>query len=156
MELLLPHSTHKKLLRALERAGTRESGGILLGEHVGPERFRVVDLTVQTDGSFARFVRALIAAAAALRDFFARTSHDYRRFNYLGEWHSHPSFSTEPSQQDRRSMQEIVDDREVGANFAVLLIVRLGAAGSLDHSVNVFVPGAPSFAGHLTFEREGD
>jgi [CysO sulfur-carrier protein]-S-L-cysteine hydrolase len=54
-------------------------------------------------------------------NFFER----YRRFNYLGEWHSHPSFSVQPSFEDIESMTDIVESGNSTITFAVLLIVRL-------------------------------
>lgn len=97
----------------------------MMGENVEAEVFRVVDVTVQSAGTVASFVRAIWDAVASLRRFFARTSYQYTKFNYLGEWHSHPSFRLHPSDRDSATMWGIVEDPEVGANFAVLLIVRL-------------------------------
>ena len=74
-------------------------------------------------------MRRLGEALSALARFFRLTGEDYTRFNYLGEWHSHPSFSTTPSEKDVQSMLEIAGDPEVGANFVALVIVRLRADG---------------------------
>ena len=59
----------------------------------------------------------------ALASFFARSGNDYARFNYLGEWHSHPSFDLAPSRTDIAAMSRLVE--EPGMTFAVLMIVRL-------------------------------
>jgi hypothetical protein len=100
-----------------------------MGEHVAEGEFIVREVTIQTEGgSFAHFVRAIKSILAPLERFFLRTGRDYRRFNYLGEWHSHPSFECMPSDRDRRTMRELVQDGRVGANFAVLVILRLDAA----------------------------
>jgi len=52
-------------------------------------------------------------------NFFER----YRRFNYLGECHSHPPFSVQPSFEDIESMTDIVENGNSTITFAVLLIV---------------------------------
>lgn len=111
-----------------------------MGECLAPSRFRVADVTIQRrGGSFASFMRRLGDALSALARFFRQTGEDYTRFNYLGEWHSHPSFSTTPSEKDVGSMLEIVGDPEVGANFVALVIVRLGERGLLG-SASVYWP----------------
>lgn len=153
MDVLLPAEVASRLVAALRRAGEREIGGILMGEYLAPGSFRVAEATIQPHGgSFAAFLRSLGSALDPLRRFFARTGYDYRRFNYLGEWHSHPSFVLEPSVPDVCSMLEIVEDPQVGATFAVLMIVHLKTKNVLDGTITVFVPGGQRFRGNLIFE----
>jgi proteasome lid subunit RPN8/RPN11 len=126
MKVHLPHELQLRLISALNRAGQREIGGILMGENLGDEEFRIVDLTIQAQtGTLAFFIRQVSAAIGALQSFFKKTNHNYTKFNYLGEWHSHPKFPLIPSQQDTQSMKDIITDKKVGANFIVLLIVKL-------------------------------
>src|SRR5437762_274515 len=97
-----------------------------MGEHVGVDDFRITDLTIQRrGGTIARFVRLVEHAVVALRRFFRVTGNEYTRFNYLGEWHSHPLFLPLPSSHDDVAMMEIVTDDQVGANFVVLMIAKL-------------------------------
>jgi len=84
-----------------------------------------------------------------LQSFFQNTNNQFTRFNYLGEWHSHPSYSTEPSSTDYQTMWEIVEDSTIGANFAVLIIVKLDEKQQLEGSVTVFIPNYRSFRGEL-------
>lgn len=140
VEIVLPREIQERLEAALEAAGSREIGGVLMGECLAPDRFRVADLTIQRrGGSFASFIRRLGEALAALARFFRQTDEEYTRFNYLGEWHSHPSFSTTPSEKDVRSMLDIAGDPEVGANFVALLVVRL-RAGCVEGSASIYWP----------------
>jgi proteasome lid subunit RPN8/RPN11 len=156
MELQLPEPIVEELVGVLAGAGSYEVGGILMGEHLAEGVFRVAEITVQrARGTFASFVRLVWEAVASLERFFRRTGRAYTRFNYLGEWHSHPAFSLEPSDRDCRSMQEIVDDPSVGANFAVLLIVRLDT-GRLNGRTYVFLPGGRRYIGHLVIEGQTD
>lgn len=115
-----------RMKRALRRAGSREIGGILMGQELAHGHFAVVDFSLdEISGERAHFVRDADHHRHALEQFFDRTGHDYRAFNYLGEWHSHPSFTARPSITDVRSMQDLVEgERDI--EFAVLLIVRLG------------------------------
>lgn len=125
MQVEFVDSVKDQLRKALRAAGSREIGGVLMGEQIEPGQFRVVDLTIDSQtGGQAHFVRSSEAHAEALNAFFCETGHQYDRFNYLGEWHSHPRFPVTPSAQDVESMADLVNG-ERGIDFAVLLIVRL-------------------------------
>jgi hypothetical protein len=152
VRLLLPGEVAERLVGALRDAGRKEVGGVLMGEHVSEGVFRVRDLTVQRRGTFASFVREVGLTLGPLRRFFRETGDDYTRYNYVGEWHSHPSFATEPSHRDAESMWRIVEDHAVGANFAVLLIVRLGDEGKLEGSATAYLPGRRKLEASLEAE----
>lgn len=142
MKLHLPRKLIRRLTRELSKAGSREIGGVLMGEALGSDEFRLVDLSVQrSGGDFACFVREPAAHLPFMEAFFERTGRQYTRFNYLGEWHSHPSFVPLPSTSDLSTMQSIVDDSQLGATLAVLLIPRLERGGGLTMSGTCFKPG---------------
>lgn len=151
MEIRLPETVARRLVDALKRAGVREVGGVLMGEHVEGEVFRVVQVTSEQPGTVATFVRTIWGAVTSLRRYFARTGHQYTRFNYLGEWHSHPSFRLDPSERDSETMWGIVEDPEVGANFAVLLIIRLQGS-HLEGQAFVYLPGKAMRPASLVME----
>ncbi len=141
MKLLLPQTVLQRLRRDLTSGKRREIGGLILGEHVEGETFRVVELTVQkTGGSAVHFIRDPAQHQQQLDDFFARTGNDYARFNYMGEWHSHPSFEPLPSMEDMATMQSIVEDPAIGVNFLVLIIPRLTRWNMLKLSAMIFRP----------------
>ena len=146
MIIYLPNQIERRLILALEKAGAKEIGGVLMGEHIGEEEFRIVDLTIQKRrGTCVFFVRLVADAVASLQRFFKRTEYNYRKFNYLGEWHSHPSFPPTPSSQDVQSMLEIVTDTDIGANFVMLLIVRHTEAQEMEATVTAFLPDSSYF-----------
>jgi proteasome lid subunit RPN8/RPN11 len=154
MKLLLPHRIIKRLRRKL-RGRIREIGGIMVGEHVGRDEFRVADISFQKrGGTIAHFVRDPAHHKAFLADFFAKSGNDYKRFNYFGEWHSHPAFEPLPSGEDFRTMYELVEDPEVGVNFAVLIIVRLRGWSTVELSATLFRPGYMPEAVQVAVERD--
>jgi hypothetical protein len=124
---------------------------MLFAEHVADDEFRVVEATVAGTGSVARFLRDLVDGLARLENFFLRTKRDYRRFNYLGEWHSHPSFALHPSGADDESMFEIVNDPSTGARFAVSLIVKLDD-GRLAAEGFAYFPGSERESSRVVLE----
>lgn len=141
MQVELHAEVRKRLRRALRAAGRREIGGVLMGEQIEPGSFRVVDLSIDDQtGGRAHFVRSPKSHDDALDAFFARTGNAYDRFNYLGEWHSHPRFPVTPSVQDAGSMMELVQG-ERSIDFAVLLIVRLDLWRKIASSCTLFRRG---------------
>lgn len=154
MQVEIADHVREKLRKALRAAGSREIGGVLMGEQITPGHFRVVDLSIDSQtGGRAHFVRSSEAHAEALSAFFRETGHQYDRFNYLGEWHSHPRFSVMPSTQDVASMLDLVEG-ERGIEFAVLLIVRLHWWRRISCSCTLFCRNAkPSSVDILEKER---
>ena len=152
MHLLVPKSIQRRLKRHMFFAGRREIGGILMGEMVGDQRFRIADISVDTvSGSLAHFVRDAEHHERELRAFFERTGADYKRFNYLGEWHSHPSFEVTPSGPDIRAMRNLVEGTR-GVDFAVLFINRLKRVWQMEASATLFVRGYGGCHAQVEFE----
>lgn len=144
----------RKLEATLRKAGQQEIGGILMGEHIAEDVYRVQELTVQGQaGTFASFVRLAKEVVVPLQHFFRKTRYNYKRFNYLGEWHSHPSFLARPSLRDSETMWEMLQDAAIGANFAVLLVVRLSSACQVEGTVTVYLPERISFEAELLREE---
>lgn len=137
MNLLLPRSIRARLKAELRRAGEREIGGVLMAEQIAPGVFRVAQITVDHGaGTVVHFRRRIERHREQLQRFFAETGHDFSRYNYLGEWHSHPRFALHPSADDVSAMQELVRDPTM--EFAVLMIVRLDLYFWLGVSALVF------------------
>lgn len=141
MRLRLPAKRVAVLRSALKRAGAREIGGQIFAEQLAPSDFRATHLTVQRErGRFASFVVDVVQAARDATRFFRLTKHDYGRFNYLGEWHSHHAFAVWPSPKDTATMVSIVDDPGFAGSFVVLMIVRLDG-DSLEKGAWLFAAG---------------
>lgn len=80
MQLLLPLNVQERLLHELRKAGKRESGGLLLGEHIGEDMFKIVGATVQESrGTQSRFEREPKQHAAQLDAFFRAHGEDCSR-----------------------------------------------------------------------------
>lgn len=126
MQLIVPSPILSKLKVELMSAKRIEIGGMLFAEHLGGADFRLHDVTVQRSGGDAVcFVRDPALHVDNIARLKAETGDDPLRFNYLGEWHSHPSFPTRPSLQDYARMSEIASDPDYRLPQVALLIVRL-------------------------------
>lgn len=154
MKIELAPEIEKHLRKALRVAGRREIGGMLMAEQLTPGHFRIVDFSLDVfSGSHTHFRRDPRTHQKALDEFFERTGRDFPRFNYLGEWHSHPSISVRPSQEDIATMMSIVEDDGLGITFAVLLIVALRWRLLVDYSLTVFARGQAPCSARFRVQR---
>lgn len=155
MRVSLAADQTAKLAAALARAGGREIGGQLFGEQLAPSDFIVTELTIQArPGTIARFMVDLIQAARDAVLFFDRTDHRYTRYNYIGEWHSHPSFAVQPSGTDVGTMRALVCDAQFVGSFAVLMIVRIDG-DHLTAGAWLFDPNGSERAITLELQNDG-
>ena len=140
MKLLIANEEIETLRSALRLAGENEIGGLLFGEHTGDAQFRVAEMTYQIrQGDETAFRRRGRTARRELKRMSAKRHNDYERFNYLGEWHSHPNALVYPSARDSLTIREILKHPDTIANFLVLLIVRLTHTQRLEMSANAFL-----------------
>ena len=126
VKLIINPNIKRKIIKACVKTDTRECGGVLFGEHIRENLFRIAEVSTDTKtGIFAHFIRDIVLTIKQLRRFFSKYKYKYTKYNYMGEWHSHPQFALEPSSKDEESIRDIVSDDHVGANFIILMIVRL-------------------------------
>lgn len=138
MKIELTKEVRARMASCLVKAKQREIGGILMGEQLKPGEFRVIDFSLDdTSGSATQFVRLPERHNAVLDAFFTRTGNDYARFNYLGEWHSHPNYALAPSAIDIITMHNLLDE-ENNIPFAILLIVKKGWCRRFKCSATLF------------------
>ena len=149
IEVSIADSCAQKMERALRTAGSNEIGGVLAAEQTGDGRFLVVDLSIQDDGTSSSFKRDPIQHREFVRRFHRRMGYQPERFNYLGEWHSHPSYLAIPSEADIQQMQNLVEDEDQASTFLVLIVVKLAADASLRGSVYGFRPQLTPIRGRL-------
>jgi len=155
IEVVLNDRSVRKLKRELGASGSKEIGGVLAAEQVGNGRFMVIDLSVQRNGTDSSFIRDPVQHRAFIQAFHERMGHQPGRFNYLGEWHSHPSYTAMPSVEDFDQMQSLVEDEEQMSTFLVLLVLKLDANDQLLGSAYGFRPGQPPVRGRLTSIENG-
>lgn len=155
IDVVLNSRCVRKLKRELRAAGQNEIGGVLAAEQVGDGRFLVVDLSVQRNGTHTHFEREPAQHREFIRRFHERMCHRPERFNYLGEWHSHPAYPATPSDVDFRQMQHLVEDAEQNSSFLALMIIKLGPNGELRGSAYGFRSGFAPIRGRLQGIEEG-
>lgn len=153
IEVVLSAKCARKLKKELRAAGRNEIGGVLAAEQVVDGKFVVRALSVQRNGTPTSFLRDPVQHRKFIRRFHLLTGNQPRRFNYLGEWHSHPSFLALPSGPDLQQMYAEITSPEQTASFLVLLIVKLGKDAGLIGSAHAFRRNHGVIRASLTAEQ---
>ena len=127
MRLRIPSELIEQWRADLSRAGAREIGGVLFGEQLAEGDFRIVKARRQRfpRGTATSFHRHGSGARKQILALHKNFGSDPERFNYLGEWHSHPNAPVWPSRQDEVTMYELLADQGKSVNFLVLMILKL-------------------------------
>ncbi|MER9491565.1 Mov34/MPN/PAD-1 family protein [Mesorhizobium sp. M0320] len=102
-------------------AGQVETGGILIGRYLTDGHTVVLEEATEMpkDSQFGPtwFRRGQRGLEALLKDRWARGLH------YVGEWHSHPGGSPEPSSDDLAAMHRIASDPLYRCPSPIMLII---------------------------------
>ena len=140
MKLRIGKKTIKEWQKALKKAGDREIGGILFGEHIEDSDFKVIQATKQNKGgNQTHFQRDASKAIKDIGRLNARYKNNHERFNYLGEWHSHPNVPALPSAQDEATMRQLLVESDATVNFLVLIIIRLNNNKNIEMSAHAYL-----------------
>lgn len=148
LSLTVPRSQLAKLQVYLTQGGKREIGGWLIAEQIAPGEFELVGITVDLEaGTRDRFASLPEPHSEQMDRILLENSGRVGQVNYLGEWHSHPTFPPVPSEIDFASMTDMVANS--GPSFAVLVIVRLMDNASVQATITTFQRGHLPVAGRL-------
>ena len=141
MRIRIERRTLEDWVKHLKLAGPREIGGVLFGEQLGEGYFRIVEATRQRSrtGTGSRFCRNGTQARNVIMSLHRRYGGRGERFNYLGEWHSHPNAPTLPSPRDELTMAQLVAEQAGAVNFLVLAIVRISEVGVLEIGARTYL-----------------
>lgn len=145
---------HWNAMRAcLQKGSIRAIGGWLAAEQLAPGEFELVGFTVDLEvGTHNRFASLPTTHGEQLDRILTEHADRTGRVDYLGEWHSHPTFPPTPSDIDVAAMTKMVEDN--GPSFATLLIVRLLGAAMLEATITTFQRGILPEPGQLIAEHE--
>ena len=148
LSLTVSRSLLVELQIHLKQGGKREIGGWLVAEQTAPGKFDLVGFTVDLEaGTRDRFDSLPELHSKQMDRILLANSDRAGRVDYLGEWHSHPTFPPMPSEIDLSSMSDMVEHS--GPSFAALVIVRLVGGASIQATITTFQRGQLPEAGQL-------
>jgi len=102
------------------KAENNETGGILIGKYLDKHNAVIIEVTGPTkDSKKSRYsFKSGVIGLIELLD---------RKWNlgqyYIGEWHSHPNSSPQPSLVDDKQMYELSIDEKLNCPEPILLII---------------------------------
>lgn len=152
LSLLFPLIHWNAMRACLQKGGRREIGGWLAAEQLRPGEFELVGFTVDLEvGTHNRFTSLPMTHGEQLDKILRENADRTGRVDYLGEWHSHPTFPPIPSGIDLAAMTKMVEYS--GPSFAALLIVRMLCDELLEATITTFQRGSPPEQGLLVAEH---
>lgn len=117
------------------KAGINETGGILIGKYFNRNSATIIEITGPTDDSKqSKFeLRSGTSGLIELLD----NKWDLGQY-YIGEWHSHPNSSPQPSEIDDTQMKQLSYDILLKCPEPILLIIGGNQYRGWDLSLNVY------------------
>lgn len=129
VRVILSDRVVAKMRDGIPRAGLLEVGGLMMGENVADNVFRVLDISL-TVGEPGRYYLDP-AEHQSFVDEFRGEFCDEGRFRLIGSWHSHPSGDPEPGKRDLQTLRATMAHPSTDLAFKVLLIACLDANAQL-------------------------
>lgn len=125
MKIIIPKKLTKKIFIQVKKCRLNETKGALFARKISDEMFEVDDVYIEKKvGSFA-FVELVNNEKYQVYQncYHEKSGHDYIHHNYIGDWHSHPSFVLYPSSYDIEEVKK--DLKKSNARFLVQVIVKI-------------------------------
>jgi integrative and conjugative element protein (TIGR02256 family) len=124
LELIVSKELVDRIVNCGAKKYPNEFGGLLMGRYVNDHKTVIIEDTI------------LPKKYKPSRYFFDRSSDGLReelelrykaepRLIYVGEWHTHPDGSAEPSGVDLKAMRELANDKNVLITNPVLMILEI-------------------------------
>lgn len=130
---------------------------MLFGEQIEEGKFRIVETTHQRSygGTATTFKRRGGVARKEILALHEKFGGAPERFNYFGEWHSHPNAPAWPSLQDEITMHNLLVDQGGLVNFLVLVIVKLDEQAQLHIGARTFLASGHNLECKIEIESAG-
>jgi len=125
MKIFVPQKITNAIQETIRKTQPKEIKGAFYAKQNNDESFSIDGLFVSEYIGTNFFCKLLIDKR--YRDFekryFKERNYEYKKYNYIGDWHSHPEFACIPSLYD---INEANDDlKKSNANFVVQFIFKL-------------------------------
>ncbi len=123
-EVHLPDSVLSKIKTLSIKAIPNETGGTLVGYYCEHDmKACITDAFEPIKGAKrkrTKFYRPPDSLDRQLSEIYRKSE---GKIYYLGEWHTHPLSSTQPSDQDKRSLTELAKSQDVATDTPILIVL---------------------------------
>ena len=125
MEIIIPKKISLKLKKQISKYSPLETKGALFAEDLGNDTFRIDEVYLEPKPGTTTFVKLFINQeyVSFQKNYHKLRKNNFSKFNFIGDWHSHPLFECFPSSYDIREVEE--DIKKSNAIFLVQLILKV-------------------------------
>lgn len=125
MKIILTKEVSRKIKEKLLSSGLLESKGACFAHYVDKNHYEVIDTFISDYKGTSTFTKLLINRRYKRfeKEFYKKHKYDYKNYNYIGDWHSHPLFECVPSNYDICEAKNELDNSN--GNFLIQIIVKL-------------------------------
>lgn len=125
MKIIVQKTVINRMINALKRAGLNETKGACFASKTSDDCYSIEDVFLSKEKGTTVFSNLKINYSYKCfeKRYFKKHKYDYVNHNYIGDWHSHPSFDCLPSNYDKKeAFEELYNSN---ARFLIQLIVKL-------------------------------
>lgn len=125
MKIVIKKEVTSKIYETVQLAGINEIKGSCYAFHKDNDLFEIEETYIsQQKGTFS-FSNLIINCKYNLfeKRYYKKHRNNFKEHNYIGDWHSHPSFKLKPSNYDIEEVNsELINSN---ANFLIQIIVKI-------------------------------
>jgi len=125
LEIIIPAKITSLIKKHIDKYSPLETKGALFAEHLGDNIFKIDSVYLEPKPGTTTYVKLVVNRVyqAFQNSFHKKHQYHFSKFNYIGDWHSHPLFECIPSSFDVEEVQK--DLKNSNANFLVQLILKV-------------------------------
>jgi proteasome lid subunit RPN8/RPN11 len=125
LEIIIPKKISLILIKQISKHSPLETKGALFAEDLGNDTFKIDGVYLEPKPGTTTFVKLYINQeyVSFQKNYHKFRKNNFSKYNYIGDWHSHPLFECLPSSYDVSEVEE--DIKKSNAIFLVQLILKV-------------------------------
>ena len=125
MKIIVQKEVRIKIQNKLNKSRSNESKGACFAFRMSNDCYLIEDVFISKEkGTFCfSNLKINFRYKRFEKNYFRKHNFDYLNHNYIGDWHSHPSFECKPSNYDKKEAFEEL--KKSNANFLIQLILKM-------------------------------
>jgi len=125
LEIIIPKEITLRLIKQISKYSPLETKGALFAEDLGNDTFKIDEVYLEPKPGTTTFVKLYInhEYVTFQKNYHKLRKNNFSKYNYIGDWHSHPLFECFPSSYDVSEVEK--DMKQSNAIFLVQLILKV-------------------------------
>ena len=128
MKIIIKKEVANKIKEKILDDMPNESKGACFAYHKDEEVFEIIDTYISKYKGTKFFANLIVNRKYKKFEklFYKSKGHDYKHYNYIGDWHSHPSFECVPSIFDKKEIDDELNHSNAYFLIQIILKVKEG------------------------------